>query len=216
MIARRIDMQLQLDGIVLGTLLVGSEDARLCAGNGKGAGEVRVVSVQDVEAAPGCFGGNPLGAGDAFIALRPHPAQLRGKAEGEVGGMKAVKLEQDEGAGTGSDVVGRKHDLVDGEGGVGIGDDGAVRTDFDFGRLLVDIDGNRVTLDVSLDRQVREQLYREHPGFKGPVLLAEQDAALAGHGEWLEQFGVRPDQGTGVVEREEWNRGERLGLDCGS
>ena len=51
MIAGGVDVQLEFDGMDLGAFLVGSEDAGLCAGDGDGAGEVRIVRVQDVKSA---------------------------------------------------------------------------------------------------------------------------------------------------------------------
>src|ERR1700691_5156983 len=84
----------------LRTLLVGREDAGCCAGDGEGAGEVGVVGVQHVKAT--CrrwvvrIGRDPFGAGGAFVALGPHPAELGSEAEGEVGGVEAVEFEKND------------------------------------------------------------------------------------------------------------------------
>jgi hypothetical protein len=102
-IARRIDVQLEFDGMDLRAFLVGSEDAGLCAGNGDGAGEVGIVRVQDVVIRPSLLvAAGPVthsALGNAFIALRPHPAQFGGETEGEVGGVQAIEFEQHDGAG---------------------------------------------------------------------------------------------------------------------
>jgi hypothetical protein len=66
--------------------------------------------------------------------------------------------------------------------------DGAVGADLDLRGLLIHVDGHGVALDVGLDGQVREQLDRQHPGLECAVLLAQHDAALAGHGEGLERL----------------------------
>ncbi len=72
------------------------------------------------------------------------------------------------------------------------------------GRLLVDVDGNGVALDVGLDGEVAEDFDGQDPGLECAVLLAEEDAALAGDGEGLESFGVGLDDGAGGVERNRW------------
>ena len=53
--------------------------------------------------------------------------------------------------------VGRKHDLAHGEPDMRISDDGSVRPDFDLGRLLVYVDGDRVALDVGFDGEVARE-----------------------------------------------------------
>ena len=50
-VASRIDVQIKLDGMDLGSLLVGSQNARLRAGNGDCAGQVGIVGVQHIETA---------------------------------------------------------------------------------------------------------------------------------------------------------------------
>ena len=66
----------------------------------------------------------------------------------------------------------------------------------------VDVDGDGVVLDVGLNGQVGEDLDRQHPRFEGSVLLAEEDAVLAGDGEGLERFRMGADDRAGVVERD--------------
>ena len=219
-----VDVEFELDGINLGALLVGSEDAGARAGNGDGGGEAGVVGMEDIKAARSLggvgAGRDPFDAGDAFIALRPHPAQLGSEAEGEFGGMKAVELEKDNGAGAGRSVCRREHDLADGKGDVGVGDDGAVGPDFDLCGLLVDVDGHGVVLNLGLDGEVAEDLCGQDPGLECAVLLAEENAALAGYGEGLEGFGVGLDDGARGVEGDGEqgieNRRGGLGQDRGS
>src|SRR6202034_2207245 len=96
--------------------------------------------------------------------------------------------------------AGREHDLADGEGGVVVGDHGAIGMDFDFRGLLIDVDGNAVACDVGLDCEMRKELDGEDPGFEGAVLLTDEDAALTGYGKGLEGLGMGADDGAGVIE----------------
>ena len=114
--------------------------------------------------------------------------------------MQAIEFEEHHRPCSGLCLIGREHDLPDGEADVAIGDDRAVRTHFNLGGLLVHVDGNGVALDVGFDGEVREQLHRKNPGFEGAVLLAEHDSALAGDGEGLLSFGVRANHGASAVE----------------
>ena len=68
-IAGRVDVEFELDGMDLGALLVGREDAGARAGNGDGGGEVGIVGVEDVEAARALIG---IGSG-----ARPIPRRER-------------------------------------------------------------------------------------------------------------------------------------------
>ena len=78
-----------------------------------------------------------------------------------------------------------EHGLADGEGDVGVGDGGVVWVDVDFGGIGIQVDGNRITFDFGMDREVTEKFYGKYPGFEGAFLLAEEDAARAGDGEGL-------------------------------
>src|ERR1017187_8574357 len=100
MVAGGVDVQLQFDGVDLGPLLVGRQNAGGCAGNGDCGGEIGVVGVQDVVAArstgpgrPAGGPGDPFDAGDSLVALGPHPAQFGSETEGEVGGADAIEFE---------------------------------------------------------------------------------------------------------------------------
>lgn len=231
MVAGGVDVEFELDGVDLRALLIRGEDAGRCAWDGEGSGKVGVVGMEDVEATRRGWivriGRYPFGAGCAFVAFGPHPAEFGSEAEGEIGGMEAVELEEDDwagfcGAGAGSGR--REHDLADGEGGVGVGDDGAVGADFNGGGLLVDVDGDAVALDVGFNCEVGEELDGDDPGFEDSVLLADEDAALTGHGEGFQGLGVGVDDGTGNVESDggDGRKAGRAGLggtrdgDCGN
>ncbi len=60
-----------------------------------------------------------------------------------------------------------------------------VRTDFDVGGLLVDVDGDGVALDVGFDGEVTEELDGEDPRLELAVLGADEDAARPSDGEGL-------------------------------
>jgi hypothetical protein len=103
---------------------------------------------------------------------------------------------------------------------VGVGNYGAIGADFDGGGLLVDVDGDAVAFDVGFDCEVGEDLDGENPGFEGAVLLADDDAVLAGDGEGLERLCVGADHGAGVVEcdggyRRKAGRGHLRGIRLG-
>jgi hypothetical protein len=202
-----VDVQFEFHWMDLGALLIGGEDAGLGSGNGEGSGEVGIVGVQNVKATRGRWivgiGGDPFGAGCAFVALGPHPAEFGRKAEGEIGGVEAVEFEEDDGGcfrGASAGGGWRKHHLSDGEGGVGIGDDGAVGAYLNGGGLLIDVDRDAVTFDVGFDREVGKKFDRKDPGFEDAVLLANEDAALTGDGEGLERLGVGVDCGAFMIE----------------
>ena len=206
MIARGIDVELELNGMILGPLLVGREDAGLCSRNGEGAGEVRVVGVKDVIAIPSRSTGirsRPFDAGDALVAFGPHPLKIGNEAEGEICGMDAIEFVEDDGACAELGGGRRKHDLANSEADVGVGEDGAVGADLNGAGLLVHIDGNAVALDSGFDGEVREQLDRQNPGFEGSILLTEKDAAFAGDGVGL--FGLSGS----VKDRPRSVKGER-------
>ena len=226
-VADRVDVQLELDRMDLRAFLVGCQNAGARAGHGDGRGEVGIIRVQHVEAAGLVIrigsGSDPFGAGNAFVAFRPHPAQFGGEAQGEVRGVKAVKFKQNHRAGSRRRVGRRKHDLPHCERNMGVGEDGAVGMHLDLCGLLVDVDGNGVPLDVRLDGQVAQDLDGEDPRFECTVLLPHEDAAFACHREGLLRFRVGADDRAGGVKRNGRDgtevRRRRLGLgwrlDCG-
>ena len=173
-----IDVELQFDGMDLGALLVGSENAGSRAGNRDGRGESRGsrrAGRRSRSSPPWngffsvCEAANPLGPGMTPSLRMGHMnSRFGSEAEGEVGGMEAVELEEDHGTGAGGAAFGRKHDLANREGNVRIGDDGAVGVDFNLGGLLVDVDGNRVAFDVGLDGEVGEDLMGSTQASKVP------------------------------------------------
>ena len=191
-VTSRVDVQLQLDGMHLGPLLIGGQDAGLCAGDGDRAAQIRIVAVEDVITA--CR--DPLRTRNALVALGPHPAQLRGKAEGELGGAQAVELKEHDRSSSLWSLIGRKHDLTHGKADMRVREDGSVGPDLDFGSLAVDVNGDSVAFNFRLDGEVRKQLDGEEPSLERAVLLAEEDTALAGHGERLLDLGMRPDDRT--------------------
>ena len=199
MVAHRVNVQLQLDRVDLGPLLIRRQDAGPRAGHGHRAGQLGIVGVQHVISAHRPI--YPLGAGRALAALRPHPAHLGRKAQGEVGGPHAVELEQHHRPGPGRALRGRKHDLAHGKADVRVGDDGAVGAHLHFRCLPVHVDRHRVALDLGLDAEVREQLDGQDPRLEAAVLLAHHHAAFAGHGEGLFRLRMGLNHGTGSEER---------------
>ncbi len=174
--------------------------------------------------------GLPLDAGDAVIAGGPHPLELGGEAEGEVGGVEAVELIEDKRTGApphrrelvhGKIRTRRKHDLADSEAEVGVGDDGAVGADLDGGGVLVEVDGNGVASDAGLDGEVGEELDGENPRLERAVLTAEEDAVRAGDGEGLLGLDGGAENGAGDIKRDggDGRQGGRRSLrgseDCG-
>ena len=110
-VADWVNVQLQFSGIEFGPLLVRRQNAGLRAGNRHRRGQVGIVGMQHVKSAPR----DPLRVGNAVVSFRPHPAQLRGKAKSEVGGMQAIKFEQHHRPRARPAPVGRKHDLAHGK-----------------------------------------------------------------------------------------------------
>ena len=201
-------MQLQLHRMDLRLFLVGREDAGLRAGNGDCAGQVGIIGVKNIKRTFRI----PLHAGHAIIALRPHPFQIRRKAQSEIRGTQAVKFEQHHRSRARRRVTGRKHDLAHREPDMRIRNDGAVGADFDLRGLPVHVDGHVVAFDVGFDGQVREQLDGQQPSFEGAVLSSGQHTAFARYGKGLLRFGVGTNHRAGIIERKRGNGSEARGL----
>jgi hypothetical protein len=159
---------------------------------------------------------DPRRVWDAFVAFGPHPAEFGGKAEGKVAGVEAVELEQDDRAGARAGLIGREHDLAEGEAHMRVSDDGAFGVYIHLGSQFIHVDGDTIALDLHFNGEVGEELDGEHPRFKGAVLLAEENAPLARDGKWLDGLGMGPDDGTGVVKPEGRDGIEGLCVDCGN
>ena len=90
-VARRVDVQIEFGRIKLRPLLVRRQNAGLRAGDRDRRGEIGIVGMQHVKSAHSRS--TPRSGTPSFRSGHIH-AQFRGEAKGEVGGVKAVKLEE--------------------------------------------------------------------------------------------------------------------------
>src|SRR5580698_9491401 len=93
----------------------------------------------------------PVRSGSAFIALWPHPLEIRRKAKRKFRRMQAVEFKQRNRARTRrSNIRGSirgEHDLANGERRMRVSDDSAVGPNLNLRRLSVHIDGNAIAFN---------------------------------------------------------------------
>ena len=97
--------------------------------------------------------------------------------------MHGVDLKQHHGTCTLGRIRWREHGLFDGEGNVGIGDDGAVWIYLQGSGNWVKLDWNRIAFDLRPHTEMTQKLYREQPRLKGAFLLAYEHALRPGDRE---------------------------------
>ena len=198
-------MQDKLQRVILGALLVRLQNARLGIWYRQRGGMIGRIHVQDVIARVSAL--YPLGAGAIVGERRPHAFHLRGEAERQRHRPNSLNFVEHQNSVR--PVLRSEEDFADGEIGVRESNGGMARPNLDSRRLLVDVDGRRIVFHLGRNAQVTEYLPGKDPGFKRPVLLAEQGAARAGHGKGLLRHSVASDgelrrqQGSGVKENED-------------
>jgi hypothetical protein len=108
---------------------------------------------------------------------------IRREAEGESHGADGFDLKENDDTGALGSLAGGKHDLADGEVGVGVGEDGDVGMDLDPRGVLIDVNGDGIILHFGGDAEVAADFPGEDPGFEAAVLMAEESAVGADNGK---------------------------------
>ena len=165
-------MQLQLQRVCLRLFLIGRHDAWLGCRNRHGPGKIRVVRVQNICPTLSV----PLGGEAPRAGLRPHRLHLRRKAEGQVHRLYRIDFKQHHRARPCGAVVWRKHCLPHCQPDVGVRNHRAVWIHMDGSRVRVQFNRHRVPFHLRPQREVAEQLHRQHPSLKRALLLAQHHA----------------------------------------
>src|ERR1700691_951819 len=149
----------------MGTLLIRLQYAWLRTWHGHGRRVIGKVLVQDVEARAAAVL-DPFRLNRAVRWRGPHTLHVGLEAEGQCHGSHRLYLVEDQDTGAVRGLLRRHHDLAYGEVRVRVCDRRAVGPDFDPGRMVIDVDWNRIAVHIRSHAHAAEDL----PG-KDPCLV---------------------------------------------
>jgi hypothetical protein len=114
---------------------------------------------------------------------RPHAFHLGGKAESQRHRPYCFNLIEGQCPNPIRRLLRGEQDLANREVGVRESDRGMAWPNLDRCRLLVDVNRHRIVFYLSRYAQIAENFPGKDPGFKGPILLAEEGSARTSHGK---------------------------------